>query len=67
MSLSNLKPRVSLLNQVNDNKDGMYVVVTGDAFTGLKLWGPFLTAVEANEWGDEIMDDFVVVFVRLAI
>lgn len=61
------------VTQVVD-KDGMYVVVTtgdGFGFESMKLWGPFMERVEAEEWADEWVYDqeqkYIVVFVRLAI
>jgi hypothetical protein len=34
----------------------MYVVVTGNPFDGLSLWGPFNDANEAGDWASIEMD-----------
>lgn len=33
----------------------MFVVVVGDPFEGLEIYGPFDTAEEAAHWGDEVL------------
>jgi hypothetical protein len=42
----------------------MYVIVTGNAFDGIRLWGPFETVEDANDWADEIQDENYVVAIK---
>lgn len=39
----------------------MFVVVTGNAFDGQSIFGPFNDAEQANEWAENVQDDWWVV------
>lgn len=43
---------------------GKYIVATGNAFSGLILWGPFEEYEDAEKWAKNTNEEYNIVFVE---